>query len=81
MNSILEGSWNHEYYGSLGFIYFARASDPKYSWFHEPSKNRIHFLNKPTKIVYTIWISYKIFSKPSGEAPLVVNFDSICRWK
>ena len=26
------------------FTYFARAS--KYSWFHEPSKNQIHFLNK-----------------------------------
>ena len=22
------------------------ARDPKYSWFHEPSKNRIHFLNE-----------------------------------
>ena len=28
-----------------GFTYFAR--DPKYSWFHEPFKNRIRFLNKP----------------------------------
>ena len=27
--------------------YFAR--DPKYSWFHEPSKNRIHFLNIPLR--------------------------------
>ena len=35
----MEGSWNHEYFGSLakltwspsGFTYFAR--DPKYSWF------------------------------------------------
>ena len=27
-------SWNHEYFGN-----------PKYSWFHEHSKSRIHFLN------------------------------------
>ena len=33
----LEGSWNHEYFGS-------RARDPKYSWFHEPSKNWIYCL-------------------------------------
>ena len=48
----LEGSWNHEYFGSLakltwspvGFTNFVR--DPRYSWFHEPSKFRTHFLNE-----------------------------------
>ena len=33
-----------------GFTYFAR--DPKYSWFHDPSKNQIHFLNKPEKLYH-----------------------------
>ena len=46
----MECSWNHEYFGSLArkgkpeglHVNFAR--DPKYSWFHEHSKNWIHFL-------------------------------------
>ena len=57
----MEGSWNHEYFGSLakltwstsGFTYFAR--DPKYSWFHEHSKHWIHFLSPCT--IFSLYLS------------------------
>ena len=42
-HTILKGmSEDLGYLRALGFIYFAR--DPKYSWVHEHSKNRIHCL-------------------------------------
>ena len=34
--------------------YFAR--DPKYSWFHEPSKNWIHFLKNSKAVRWTLLI-------------------------
>ena len=47
---MLECSWDQEYFRSVekltGFTYFAR--EPKYSEFHEHSKNQINFLNEGT---------------------------------
>ena len=41
--------------GLLQSKYFAR--DPKYSWFHEQSKNLIHFLNEAKS---DLWGTYVI---------------------
>ena len=93
----LEGSWNHEYFGSLAKltwspkVWILRVSckvsepeglhvnftrDPKYSWFHEPSKNLIycfylHFIinNWYIENIYNLGdktILYLIFNRING---------------
>ena len=69
--------YEHEYFGSLaqltwspkGFTFFAR--DPKYSWFHEHSKNGIHFLNKIAKMA-PIYCQNKIAVKAKNRKNLLM---------
>ena len=58
--SFFWGSWKYERNGSKGVTYFAR--DPLRSYFNEPAKNEIYFLN-----IYSLGIfTEKPYSKPLG---------------
>ena len=52
---------------SCKVIYFAR--DPKYSWFHEHSKNWIHFLN-----AYNTWNFDIFFVRNTYGVPAIIPF-------